>query len=165
MKPARTTKHAKASGEEEQFRLLVESVVDYAIFMLDPEGIVRTWNPGAERIKGYRAEEIIGQHFACFYTPEDVSAGVPQDALARSGRSGRYEAEGWRVRKNGERFWAKTVLTALYGEGQRLRGFCKVTQDLTERMRLEQELRVKNAELERALRTTFSPQPGQSHTS
>jgi PAS domain S-box-containing protein len=127
---------------EERFRLLVEGVVDYAIFMLDPEGIVTSWNVGAERIKGYRREEILGKHFSRFYPQEELDAGKPWEELATARRTGRAEDEGWRVRKNGERFWAKVIVTPLYdspaarGPGH-LRGFAKVTQDLTERRYIE----------------------------
>src|SRR5436190_12061524 len=98
---------------EERFRLLVESVKDYAIFMLDPGGHVATWNAGAERIKGYKAEEIIGKHFSTFYPREDVAAGKCEMELEVAGREGRFEDEGWRVRKDGSRMWANVVITAL----------------------------------------------------
>ena len=97
---------------ERRFRLLVEGVIDYAIYMLDPDGIVTNWNAGAERIKGYSADEIIGQHFSIFYTPEDRAAGLPAQALATALREGRFETEGWRVRKDGTRFWASVVIDA-----------------------------------------------------
>jgi len=122
---------------EERFRLLIEGVVDYAIFMLDPEGIVTSWNTGAERIKGYRREEILGRHFSRFYRQEELDAGKPWEVLATARRTGRAEDEGWRVRKNGERFWAKVIVTALYDSHGHLRGFAKVTQDLTERRHIE----------------------------
>jgi PAS domain S-box-containing protein len=122
-------------------RLLVESVVDYAIFMLDTEGHVATWNIGAEKIKGYRAAEIIGQHFSKFYTTEDVAAGKPQHELDVAKSDGRIEDEGWRVRKDGTRFWANVTLTALRDETGKLRGYGKVTRDLTERWRVEEDLR------------------------
>ena len=121
---------------EERFRLLIEGVVDYAIFMLDPAGIVSSWNAGAEQIKGYSREEIIGKHFSQFYTREDLAAGKPEKELEEARRTGRAEDEGWRVRKNGERFWARVVLTPLYDASRRLQGFAKVTQDLTERRHL-----------------------------
>ncbi|MER7499265.1 PAS domain-containing sensor histidine kinase [Nonomuraea pusilla] len=114
-------------------RLLVQSVVDYSIFMLDPGGHVVSWNAGAERAKGYAAEEIIGRHFSVFYPPGDVAAGVPERLLAAAVADGRVAAEGWRVRKDGTRFWASVVITALYDETGELRGFGKVTRDLTER--------------------------------
>ena len=117
---------------EERFRLLVDGVVDYAVFMLDQEGFVTSWNSGAQRIKGYSHDEIIGKHVSRFYTPEDVDAGKPWEDLVAARRLGRSEQEGWRVRKDGERFWARAVLNALYGPEKRLRGFAKVTQDLTD---------------------------------
>ena len=124
---------------EERFRLLVEGVRDYAIFMLDPEGYITTWNAGAERFKGYRAEEIIGQHFSRFYTPEDVARRHPWNELEIAVREGRYEEEGWRVRKDGSRFWASVLITALRDASGELRGFGKVTRDFTERRQREQE--------------------------
>jgi PAS domain S-box-containing protein len=117
---------------EERFRLLVEGVQDYAIYMLSPDGMVTSWNAGARRIKGYDAAEIIGKHFSRFYSAEDVGAGKPWGELAMAREHGRAEDEGWRVRKDGSRFWARVVLTALRDEDQRLRGFAKVTQDLTQ---------------------------------
>jgi PAS domain S-box-containing protein len=134
---------------EERFRLLVESVKDYAIFMLDPAGRVASWNRGAEAIKGYAAEEILGQHFSIFYTPEDVASGKPQQHLDAAVRDGRVEEDGWRVRKDGTRFWADTVLTALRDPAGTLVGFGKVTRDLTMRRRIEEQLTQSNAELER----------------
>jgi PAS domain S-box-containing protein len=118
---------------EERFRLLVTSVADYGIFMLDPAGRVASWNEGAQRIKGYTAEEIIGQHFSVFYPPERVAEGFPQHELEVAAREGRYEDEGWRVRKDGSRFWANVVITALRKRHGELVGFAKVTRDLTER--------------------------------
>src|SRR5438132_934443 len=116
---------------------MVENVKDYAIFMLDAGGRVATWNAGAERIKGYRAEEIIGQHFSRFYPPEDVQAGKAERALQQAVAEGRWEDEGWRVRKDGSRFWANVIMTALHdAEGTPL-GFAKLTRDLTERRRAE----------------------------
>ena len=117
---------------EERFRLLVEGVVDYAIFMIDEEGMVTSWNQGAQRIKGYTRDEILGKHFSRFYVPEDVDAGKPWEELADARRTGRVEHEGWRVRKNGERFWARVIVTALYDAEGEMRGYAKVTQDLTE---------------------------------
>ncbi|HZU84806.1 MAG TPA: GAF domain-containing protein, partial [Polyangiaceae bacterium] len=130
---------------EARFRLLVESVKDYAIFMLDPHGVIVTWNVGAERIKGYRAEEIIGQSFARFYPEEDIRAGKPRRELETAEREGRFEEEGWRIRADGTRFWASVVLTALRDDEGKLVGFAKVTRDLTERKRAEQE-RIRLAE-------------------
>ncbi len=124
---------------EERFRLLVESVRDYAIFLLDPNGIVSTWNIGAERIKGYKAGEIIGQSFAKFYPPEDVASGKLERELDIARREGRYEEDGWRIRKDGSKFWAHVVITALRNPGGEIVGFAKVTQDLTERVRVEEQ--------------------------
>ncbi len=118
---------------EERFRLLVQSVEDYAIYMLDPAGIITTWNPGAERIKGYSAEEIIGQHFSVFYTAEDLAAGKPANELVTATETGHYEEEGWRVRKDGSRFWANVVLTPIHRADGQIAGFAKVTRDLTQR--------------------------------
>ena len=122
-------------------RLLIESVIDYAIFMLDVEGRVMTWNPGAERIKGWTAEEIVGQHFSTFFTREDVAAGKPQMELAQATKLGRFEDNGWRVRKDGTRFWANVVITALRDPDGALRGFGKVTRDVTAKHEAEQSLR------------------------
>ncbi len=121
-------------------RLLFESVTDYAIFLLDPEGRVATWTPGAHRIKGYAADEIVGESFERFYTPEDLAAGKPARALETAEREGRFEDEGWRVRKDGTRFWANVVMTAMRDENGSLHGFAKVTRDLTKRRALDDEL-------------------------
>jgi PAS domain S-box-containing protein len=123
---------------EARFRLLVESVRDYAIFMLDVNGNVRSWNAGAQALKGYSADEIIGRHFSVFCTPEDVEAGVPAAELREARQSGRAEREGWRVRKDGTLFWANVVVTGVYGTQGELIGFVKVTRDMTERRRLEE---------------------------
>jgi PAS domain S-box-containing protein len=128
--------------------LLVASVTDYAIFMLDPEGRVASWNTGAERIKGYRADEIIGQHFARFYPEEDVQRGKPAAELVQARQSGRFEDEGWRVRKDGSRFWANVVITAVRDTAGRLQGFSKVTRDSTDRKRAEEALRDANTFLD-----------------
>jgi PAS domain S-box-containing protein len=130
---------------EERLRLIISSTTDYAILMLDLEGRVVSWNEGAERIKGYCAEEIIGQHFSCFYLPEDRSNGKPAFELAEATKNGRSEDEGWRVRKDGSRFYANVAITALYDETGLLRGFGKITRDITERRRSEEHL-VKTAE-------------------
>ena len=122
---------------EERFRLLVEGTRDYAIFMLDPGGQIITWNAGAERIKGYQADEIMGRHFSCFYPRDVVKRGWPDEELRRAAAEGRFEDEGWRVRKDGSRFWANVIITALRGESGELRGFSKITRDLTERRQLE----------------------------
>ena len=126
---------------EGRFRLLVESITDHAIFMLDPEGNVANWNPGAERIKGYSPGEIIGQHFSRFYSEEDRQAGVPERGLAAAARTGKHEAEGWRWRKDGSRFWALVVIHAIRDEAGKLVGFAKVTRDMTERRAVEEQLR------------------------
>jgi PAS domain S-box-containing protein len=131
----------------ERFRLLVESVQDYAIFLLDPGGRVASWNLGAQRIKGYGADEIIGQHFSLFFTPEDRALGRPEAELEMAAAAGRCEFESWRVRKDGTRFWANVVVTALRDE-QGLQGFAKVTRDLTERRRKEAAERLAAAHLE-----------------
>ncbi|VXC76124.1 PAS domain-containing sensor histidine kinase [Massilia sp. 9I] len=125
---------------EQRFRLLVQGVTDYAIYMLSPEGLVTNWNVGAERIKGYSLEEIVGSHFSRFYTEEDRGAGMPQRALGTAAREGRYEAEGWRQRKDGTRFWAHVIIDAIHDEGGELLGFAKITRDLTEKKRTEEAL-------------------------
>jgi PAS domain S-box-containing protein len=121
-----------ALESERGFRLLVQGVTDYAIYLLSPEGRITNWNAGAERIKGYTSSEIVGEHFSRFYTPEDVDTGLPGRALAAAVRDGRYEAEGWRCRKDGSRFWAGVLVDAIYDNGQ-LIGFAKITRDLSER--------------------------------
>jgi len=125
---------------EESFRLMVESVTDYAIVLLDTDGRIASWNIGAQRIKGYEAEEIVGRHFSQFYLPEDIELGRPQRDLALAEEGGRLEDEGWRVRKDGSTFWASTVFTAIRDQAGVLRGFAQMTQDLTERRRVEAEL-------------------------
>ena len=125
---------------EEQLRSLVESVRDYAILLLDTEGGVSTWNPGAARMTGYSAQEIIGRHFSCFYTPEDIERGKPEEALRVAASKERFEDESWRVRKDGSRFWANVVITAIKDSNGQLLGFAKVTRDLTERRRAEEAL-------------------------
>jgi PAS domain S-box-containing protein len=126
---------------EERFRLMVSSVEDYAIFMLGRDGRVISWNLGAERIKGYRAEEIIGRHFSCFYPDEDVQNCKPEQELRTAIREGRVEDEGWRVRKDGSRFWANVVITALWDSAGHLTGFSKVSRDMTDRKQAEQKFR------------------------
>ena len=125
---------------EERFRLLVDGARDYAIFMLDPAGNVTTWNPGAERIKGYRPEEILGRHFSHFYTHEDIAGGKPARELEIAKTEGRYEEEGWRIRKDGSRFWANVIITALHGQDGKFIGFSKVTRDFTNRKKAEESL-------------------------
>jgi PAS domain S-box-containing protein len=122
---------------ETKFKLMVEAVQDYAIFMLDPEGRIRTWNAGAERIKGYSPSEIIGKHFSCFYPREDVGADKPARLLKIAAREGRVEDEGWRIRKDGSKFWASVTITAIHDDVGRLIGFGKVTKDLTQQKRAE----------------------------
>jgi PAS domain S-box-containing protein len=134
---------------EERFRLLVEPVKEYAIYMLDPEGRVVTWNEGAERSKGYRAEEVLGRNFSMFFLPEDVEAGLPAQELAAASREGRYETEAWRMRKDGRRFWALVTLTAIRGLDGALRGFAKVTRDMTTHKDAVEAMRGLNAQLER----------------
>jgi PAS domain S-box-containing protein len=132
----------------ERFRLLVESAIDYALISLDCEGRVVSWNAGAERIKGYRAEEIIGEHFSCFYPPEAVERGWPDHELKGAALQGRFEDEGWRVRKDGSPFWANVVITVLRNGAGEAVGFSKLTRDLTERKRAEDAIRRLNEELE-----------------
>jgi PAS domain S-box-containing protein len=143
---------AAANVELEQFRRLVLSVRDYAIFLLDPGGHVTTWNPGAQHAKGYTAEEIIGRHFSVFYTEEDRARDHPAEELRIAARVGRYEEEGWRIRKDGSRFWASVLITAVRDDAGLLVGYAKVTRDLTERRASEQAVREANARLERTNR-------------
>jgi PAS domain S-box-containing protein len=143
---AYTSEAALRQGEE-RFRLFVEAVQDYAIFMLDSEGCVSTWNKGAERLKGYTASEIIGKHFSCFYLEQDVRDGKPEQELKVATREGRVEHEGWRVRKDGSRFWANAILTAIRDDADQLIGFAKITRDFTEKMRAQEALQDANTEL------------------
>jgi PAS domain S-box-containing protein len=141
--------------DKESAELLLKSVKGYAIYLLDPGGHVTSWNPGAEAIKGYAPKEILGKHFSMFYTPEDLAAGEPERELLAA-TSGMFEAEGWRLRKNGERFWASVTVTPLFEEGGRLRGFAKVTRDMTEQRRgHEQRIRLERAEEALRLRDEF----------
>jgi len=130
---------------EEQFHLQVEGVQDYAIFMLDTQGRVLNWNAGAERLKGYRAEEIIGTHFSCFYPAEEGNSGKPEEDLKKATAEGRVAAEGWRIRKDGSRFWADVIITALYDKSGKLHGFSKVAHDISERKKAEDALRSSEA--------------------
>lgn len=139
--------HQELLDSERRYRRLIESVVDYAIFQLDPAGHVATWNPGAERIKGYAPSEIIGRHFSQFYTPEDLQLDVPKRALAEAAEQGRFEAEGWRMRKDGTRFWASVIIDRIVDEAGELVGFAKVTRDLTERKRAQDELKAVQEQL------------------
>src|SRR5580700_4717580 len=129
------------------FRLLVESVRDYAIFVLDPDGNVLTWNPGAQALKGYVRDEIVGKHFSKFYLPEAVKSGWPQRELTLAQKEGRFTDEGWRVRKDGTAFWASVTITPLYAQDGTLAGFAKVTQDLTDRRQGEERIQALNREL------------------
>jgi len=135
---------AQLRDSERHFRLLVQSVTDYAIYMLDPRGVVASWNAGAERIKGYRPDEIVGNHFSQFYTPEDRKAGIPAIGLEIARKHGRFESEGWRQRKDGSRFWALAVIDAVHDDNGRLLGFAKITRDMTERR--EAQLRLERAQ-------------------
>lgn len=137
---AQKLSEARFAESERHFRLLVNGVIDYAIYMLDPNGVVTNWNLGAQRIKGYRPEDIIGQHFQQFYTGEDREAGLPAKALAAAATEGRFEDEGWRVRKDGSRFWANVVIDAIRDEKGNPIGFAKITRDVTERRRNEEAL-------------------------
>jgi PAS domain S-box-containing protein len=132
---------------ERRFQLLVESVHDYAIYMLTPDGHIESWNTGAQRFKGYSADEIVGQHFSRFYTPEDQASGLPAKALHTALTAGKYESEGWRVRKDGSRFWASVVIEPVRDENGRLIGFAKVTRDITEKMAAQQALEQTRAAL------------------
>ena len=136
---------------EERFRLLVDGVKEYAILMLDPEGNVLSWNAGAERLIGYRADEILGLPISRFY-PDDADPFAAEEALAVAARDGHFREEGWRVRKDGTRFWADVTLTALRDRGGALRGFAKITHDMTERRAADEQIRVLNAELEQRVR-------------
>ena len=144
-----TTSQSPATvlGSENSFRLLVESVKDYAIIMLDPTGHVASWNAGAERFKGYRAEEIIGKHFSCFYPAEAIQRGLPEQELKVAAKEGRFEDESWRVRKGGEKFWASVIISALRDKDGTLRGYSKVTRDLTERKQAEERIQQQSKEI------------------
>jgi PAS domain S-box-containing protein len=127
-------------ASEKRFVLLVDAVTDYALLMLDPGGHVISWNSGAERIKGYKAEEIIGKHFSCFYLPEAIARGHPEEELRIVALEGRYAEEGWRVRKDGSRFLADVLITAIHNRSGELAGYAKITRDITERKKIDQEL-------------------------
>jgi PAS domain S-box-containing protein len=145
------TEKKRASDElfasEQQFRLLVQGVLDYAIYLISPEGVITNWNNGARRIKGYEAAEIIGCHFSAFYTQEDRQNGMPGRALAEAKVNGRYEAEAWRVRKDGTKFWAHVVIDAIRDDSGALLGFAKITRDITEKKEAERALEQTRAEL------------------
>ena len=137
-------------SDNQRFHLFVTRVRDYAIYMLDPNGYVSSWNVGAQRFKGYQAEEIIGRHFSCFYTPEDQAAGVPARALRTALDEGKFEAEGWRMRKDGTRFWASVVIDPIRDDSGELIGFAKVTRDITEKRAAAEALEKANAALHQA---------------
>ena len=128
-------------AEDERYRILVEGITDYAVYMLDSNGIVTSWNAGAQKFKGYTPSEIIGRHFSCFYTPEDRDAGLPERALATAAREGKFETEGWRLRKDGSRFWTHAVIDAIREPSGKLIGYAKITRDLTERKVAEEALK------------------------
>ena len=137
-------------GAEQHFRILVQGVTDYAIYMLDPTGRVTSWNAGAERIKGYSVQDIMGEHFSRFYTREDFDAGVPHRALETARETGRYESEGWRVRKDGSRFWASVVIDAIHDDRGKLIGFAKVTRDMTDKREAQLQLEESREQLYRS---------------
>ena len=137
----RRAAHQALLESERRFRLLIEGVVDYALYMLDASGVVVSWNQGAQRMKGYAVNEIVGQHFSKFYTREERAAGLPARVLETAAREGRFEAEGWRLRKDGSRFWASVVVDAIRGSDGRLEGFAKITRDITERRAAQDALR------------------------
>ena len=141
MEQSRSDPLSASLTDDGRYRLLIEAVIDYAIYMLDPTGVVTSWNPGAERFKGYPASEIVGQHFSRFYTPEDRERGIPEKALETARREGKFESEGWRVRKDGTRFWAYVVIDPIKQSSGEIVGFAKITRDLTERKAAEDELR------------------------
>jgi PAS domain S-box-containing protein len=141
---------ADSPASDDPFRLLVESIVDYAIYMLDPKGYVTSWNTGAERIKGFQTDEIVGKHFSTFYTPEDRAAGMPETVLETARREGKYEGEGWRVRKDGTRFWASIVVDRINDEKGKLVGFAKITRDMTEKREAELRLQESREQLFRS---------------
>jgi PAS domain S-box-containing protein len=149
--------------DAERFRLLVEGVRDYAILMLGPDGTIVSWNSGGERIKGYRADEVIGRHFSIFYTQEAAASGHPDRELEVAERDGRFEEEGWRVRKDGTQFWANVVITALFDDHGTLRGFGKVTRDMTDRRLAQQAESEARQVAERANRVKSEFLSGMSH--
>src|SRR6202165_4116994 len=140
-RPADKPEIATPAISEERFRLLLESIKDYSILMLDPGGLVTTWNKGAERIKGYRSDEIVGRHFSHFYPQADVTQGKPEHELAVAAAEGRCEDEGWRVRKDGTKFWAEVVITPIYNDNGELSGFSKVTRDVSGRREAERKFK------------------------
>ena len=145
-KARRPSQRARLQDIGKLYRLLVESVTDYAIFVLDDTGVIRSWNPGAQRLKGYSEHEIVGKHFSIFYPPEALETGKPEWELKIAMSDGRVEDEGWRVRKDGSRFWANVVITALRDDNGELIGFAKITRDLTERRNAEEQAQMLAAE-------------------
>ena len=143
-------KMQKLKESEKRFRLLIEDVKDYAIFLIDPQGIVMSWNKGAENIHGYAASEIIGEHFSIFYTKEEVEKGEPEQNLEMATKNGRLESEGWRIKKSGKLFWVEVSFTALYDSNNVIKGFSKVTKDNTVRKVAEDALKEKRQELARS---------------
>jgi PAS domain S-box-containing protein len=141
----RADRYLASLTEEGRYRLLIEAVTDYAIFLLNPSGIVTSWNPGAQRFKGYRADEIIGEHFSRFYSEKDQKAGLPAQALETAKHEGKFEAEGWRVRKDGSQFWAYVVIDPIRSPTGEIIGFAKITRDLTERKEAEKKLETARA--------------------
>ena len=142
-------------SDAHRFELLIEALSDYAIYMLDQDGFVTSWNSGAERITGYRSVEILGKHFSRFFTAKDQASRMPDKILAQARAAGRYEAEGWRVRKDGSRFWANAILTPVWGDHGDLIGFAKITRDISERMRGEAEFRDREARILAILNTVL----------
>ncbi|HET9555343.1 MAG TPA: PAS domain-containing sensor histidine kinase [Anaeromyxobacteraceae bacterium] len=148
---ARRTAQVRAWHTEERARLIIESLRDHAIYMLDPRGRIESWSPAAERIKGFSADEVVGRHVRMLYTPEDAARGLPEEELRLAAERGRLEVAGWRVRKDGARFWADVVTSSIVGPSGRIEGFAKVTRDLTERRRADEE-RLLLARAEEAIR-------------
>ena len=140
---------AESNAQDDLFQTLVDATEEYAIFLLDSEGRVQTWNPGAERIKGYEADEIVGEHFATFYTDDDRAAGIPEDNLTEAARHGSIEDEGWRVRADGSEFWATVTITAIRGDEGEIEGYAKATRDMTEGRKYEQQLEARTDRLKR----------------
>src|SRR5512141_1230272 len=120
-------RYLASQSDDGRYRLLIEAVTDYAIYMLDPSGVVTSWNPGAQRFKGYTADEIVGQHFSRFYSEEDRKSGLPARALETARREGKFESEGWRIRKDGSRFWAYVVIDPIRNTSGEIAGFAKIT--------------------------------------
>lgn len=143
--------------QAELFRLLIDSIRDYAIFVLDPEGHVLTWNPGAQAMKGYTRDEIVGKHFSKFYLPEAVENGWPDRELALAQKEGRFADEGWRIRKDGTSFWASVIISPLHSEDGKLAGFAKVTQDMTVRRQAEERVQALNRELRNRVSQLTNP--------